>query len=180
MNIKTVLIVLTLLTSQHFTMQAQEQLWQKRMDTKNDEPMIVGPCDLNTIDSLGWFKWLADSANTYKMDQEAIKALKKLIPNYKIVAFGGTWCGDTKDLMPRFYAISKALKLTPTQAEVLWVDRNKKGLNTETDFYEILYVPTFIVMKGPREVGRIVESISKESLEQELLYIINKDAVSDK
>lgn len=161
-------------------MQAQEQPWQKRIDNKHNEPMIVGPCALSTVDSLGWYTWLNDTTKKYVANEQAIKALQKLITNYKLVAFGGTWCGDTQDLMPKFYTITKALKLKPEQLEVFWVDRNKLGLNTETNFYEILYVPTFIIMKGPREVGRIVESISKESLEQELLYIIDKDAINNK
>lgn len=158
------------------TMNAQENImWESRKDPKSDEMLLVGPCALHQVDSLGTYAWLEEGVKKYKLDSNAVKALKNKMTGYKLVAFGGTWCEDTQLLMPNFYKIVKALALPSNQVDVHWVDRAKRGLYFETEFYDIQFVPTFIIMKGPREVGRIVESVSKESLEQELLYLINKD-----
>jgi thiol-disulfide isomerase/thioredoxin len=163
------------------SMEAQENiLWEERKDPKSEELIIVGPCNLRQIDSMNYYPWLKDGASKYQLDLAAIKALNNKMKGYKLVAFGGTWCGDTKDLMPRFYKITQSLNLDDKQLDIHWVDRSKRGLFFETEFYDILYVPTFIIMKGPREVGRIVETISKESLEQELLFIIDKDYNNNK
>jgi thiol-disulfide isomerase/thioredoxin len=120
------------------------------------------------------YSWLNKGALNYVPNQQSIKALKELIKGFKIIAVGGTWCGDTKELMPQFYKIIQSVNLSPENLEVYWLDRNKKGLYAEAELYRIEYVPTFIIYKGNEEVGRIVESLTKPSLEEELVSILEK------
>ena len=44
-------------------------------------------------------------APEYKTDEEVIAKLKPIINNYTIKGFMGTWCGDSKRNVPRFYKI---------------------------------------------------------------------------
>jgi len=53
--------------------------------------------------------------------------------------------------------------------------REKHALNIEHLLLKVEHVPTIIISKGPREIGRIVETIHKENIETELLYLIEKD-----
>lgn len=53
------------------------------------------------------------------------------------------------------------------------VDRSKKSGKGIEAPYNIEYVPTFIVLRNQKEIGRIVESVSK-SMEADLLEILGR------
>lgn len=110
----------------------------------------------------------------YTPDNAAILRLsQKLTPGDEIVVFGGAWCSDTHNLLPKFYKTMDQLPSKPNVTLVL-VDLSKKsGKGIETP-YNIEYVPTFIVLRNKKEIGRIVESVNK-SIEDDLVEIAGKN-----
>lgn len=128
--------------------------------------------DIHAENSFGWLK---KGYESYKPDTNDINYLKKNLGAYTIVAFIGTWCDDTHKLLPRFEKVLSLSAFPMKQYTMFGVDLGKKTLNDENRLYRIENVPTFIVYKGRKEIGRIVETVNK-SIEEDLVSIISSDA----
>lgn len=117
--------------------------------------------------------WYADGYAQYTPSVDAVTKLQNSITaENEIIVFGGTWCGDTQNLLPKFYKVMDGIKPTPKTTLVL-VDRDKKSGEGIEKQYKIERVPTFIVLKNGVEVGRVVESV-ENSIEADLAAIINR------
>lgn len=115
--------------------------------------------------------WYGEGYADYRPNAETVKQLSaKLTPEYKILVFGGTWCGDTQYLLPKFYKVMDAVQPHPAVTLVL-VDRDKKSGEGIEKNYAIERVPTFIVLYNGVEKGRVVESVAN-TIEDDLLAII--------
>ena len=60
------------------------------------------------------FKWFAENQKGYTPDQIALTGLKANKDSINFVVFGGTWCGDTKTILPKFFS-STSLSLPGTR-----------------------------------------------------------------
>lgn len=117
--------------------------------------------------------WYADGYAEYIPSADAVTKLQNSITaENEIIVFGGTWCGDTQNLLPKFYKVMDGIKPTPKTTLVL-VDRDKKSGEGIEKQYKIERVPTFIVLKNGVEVGRVVESV-ENSIEADLAAIFNR------
>ncbi len=138
------------------------------------EKIITGPCDLKTLvlepDVREWYDMYY---NEYQADTEALGEIDSLSRNVSFVVFLGTWCGDSKREIPRFLKILEGAHIDDSRISLYGLDRSKKSDDGMTDKYNILRVPTMIIMKGEEEVGRIVEQ-PRETLEKDLVKILNK------
>jgi Thioredoxin len=167
-------ILFTLLTS--YTMQAQTKIFKTKPDPKDEgSNMLVGQITAKDILQDGTCNWYKFGVEKYKTDSSIIKVLAPLLKKYTIIVVMGTWCEDTQQLFPAFYKTLQACKYDETKLEMIGVDRDKHALNIEHLLLKIEKVPTIIISDGAREIGRIVETISKENIETQLLYMIEKD-----
>ena len=83
----------------------------------------------------------------------------------------GTWCGDSKREIPRFYKVLKAAKFNVSNLEMIAVNRGKKTPDNLQKGLNIFRVPTFIFYKNGKEIGRYVE-YPRVSLEKDILAIV--------
>src|SRR5450759_3111650 len=74
------------------------------------------------------------------------------------IVIGGTWCGDTKRELPKFFKTVSLSHIPESNIELYGVDRSKKSNDGLTEKYGITRVPTFILFSDGKEIGRIVES----------------------
>ena len=118
------------------------------------------------------FAWFADNAKSYKPEASALQALKTYKDSVNIIAFGGTWCGDTKSILPKFFALTDAAGFSQDRITLLGVDRNKKTIQHLSEAFGIMNVPTIIVMKNGKEIGRVVEYGKYGQFDKELGEII--------
>ncbi len=90
----------------------------------------------------------------------------------------GTWCGDSKQEIPKFYKVLDACNFPKKQLRVITVNRDhsmyKKSPNHEESGLNIHRVPTIIFYKNKLEVNRIVEH-PIESFEKDMLNIATKN-----
>ena len=95
--------------------------------------------------------------------------------DYEIVIVMGSWCGDSKEQVPRFYKIMDSFDFPESNIRLLCVDKKKTAQNYEEEIsdYNISFVPTFIFFRDGKELGRIIET-PVESLEKDWLKIIEK------
>jgi thiol-disulfide isomerase/thioredoxin len=120
------------------------------------------------------FTWFAQNQQGYVPEQNALKAFKSNKDSINIVAFGGTWCGDTKNILPKFFALTDAAGFSQDRVTVLGVDHSKKTIQHLSEAFGITNVPTFIVMKNGKEIGRVVEYGKYGMFDKELGEIITK------
>jgi thiol-disulfide isomerase/thioredoxin len=142
-------------------------------DAETKEKMIVGTCTWNE-----WKKhadWTTYDAPDYTPDKEILARLAPLLksPDLSIIIFGGSWCGDTKAEFPKYFKLFSTLNFPQSSIALHGVSRKKKEPSGIAERYTIKRVPTLIVLKGGKEIGRIVE-YPTESVEKDLLNILTK------
>lgn len=150
--------------------QTQYEVTQEPTGTK----ILKGIINSNLLENDTSFKWFAANSASFTPNAEAVTSLKNKKDKVQFIVFGGTWCGDTKQLLPQFYKFTKAAGLDETRITLIGVDRKKTTISNLTQALGIQYVPTFIVMADGKEVGRVVEYGKYGAPDKELGEIIAK------
>ncbi len=118
--------------------------------------------------------WFDINYNHYTTNKETIKKLNKLDKSdIKILIFMGTWCGDSKEEVPRFYKVTDNINFNSKNIETIAVNHKKKANGLQKG-YNIKRIPTFIILKNNKEIGRIIEHPKQDSsIEDDVLNILN-------
>ncbi len=103
------------------------------------------------------FTWYAENLKGYTPNKDAVEGLKKNKDSIHLVAFMGTWCEDSHVIIPKFYSLLDAASFSTDRVTLVGVDRKKKTFSDLAGALNITNVPTIIVMKNGKEVGRVVE-----------------------
>lgn len=142
-------------------------------DGKEEENVLVGALTREQVEA-AVPEWVQAEVEA-QPDAEAAQALASLEPGAEVTVYLGTWCGDSRRELSRFWkALDQTSGAVPFQVRYVGVDREKKepaGVQEDG----VLYLPTFIVRRGGHEVGRIVET-SPHSVEQDLLALLTGKA----
>lgn len=118
------------------------------------------------------FTWFANNQKGYTPEQNALQAFRQNKDAVHLLVFGGTWCDDTKYLLPKFFVLADAAGVAPDHITLLGVDRNKKTIQHLSEAFNVINVPTFIVLKNGQEIGRVVEYGKYGMFDKELGEII--------
>ncbi|MCZ2458634.1 MAG: thioredoxin family protein [Chitinophagales bacterium] len=124
------------------------------------------------------FKWYAENLENYTPSKSAVDELKKNKDSLEFLVFMGTWCEDSHFIIPKFYALLDAAGFPQDHVTLIGVDRNKKTLSHLCEALNIENVPTIIVMKAGKELGRVVEYGSYGLFDAELGEIIHNATAS--
>lgn len=132
---------------------------QNQYEVSNDgtDKILKGIISKEVIANDTSFKWFQQNQASYKVNEDAVNAIKANASQIRFIVFGGTWCGDTKYILPRFYSLLDAASFPQEKVTLLGVDRNKKTIGYLAEALGIINVPTILVMKDGKEVGRVVE-----------------------
>lgn len=103
------------------------------------------------------FKWYVENKNGYTPNADALEGLKKNKDSIHFIAFMGTWCSDSHVIIPKFYSLLDAAGFPQEKVTLIGVDRKKTTYSDLTGALDVKNVPTIIVMKNGKEVGRVVE-----------------------
>lgn len=117
------------------------------------------------------FDWFNKNYNRYKVKGDLISKLKPLIQSISIDVYLGTWCRDTKRMLPKFIKILEHTGYTINKVNYYALDKQKKGLTTINKKHNIVYVPTLIFYRNGKEINRIVEN-HVDSIEADMLNIL--------
>jgi thiol-disulfide isomerase/thioredoxin len=101
-----------------------------------------------------------------------LQTLKANKDSVQFLVFGGTWCHDTQFILPKFYSLSDAAGVAQNQITLLGVDRSKKTIQYLSERFNITNVPTIIVLKQGKEIGRVVEYGKTGMFDRELGEIV--------
>jgi hypothetical protein len=131
---------------------------------------IVGP-----LDRVGVERRLPDwreAREGARPDPLAVRALARVPAGAEVVVFLGTWCSDSRREVSRLW---KALEMLggppPFTLRLIGVDRSKTEPAAMVRGWDVQRVPTIVVRRDGREVGRIIETAPR-GIERELLDLL--------
>lgn len=142
-------------------------------DEKTGTKVLKGLLHRSDIESDTSFKWFKDNMKYGQADASAVAAFQKNASKFQIIVFGGTWCEDTQNLLPVFYRLIDKSGYPDSSVTLIGVDRPKTTLDNLHKAFNIIDVPTFIVMHDGKEIGRVVEYGKYGQVDKELGEIVN-------
>lgn len=120
------------------------------------------------------FKWYAENLKGYTPNASAVAGLKKHADSIQLLVFMGTWCEDSHNIIPKFYSLLETSGFSKDKVTLIGVDRAKKTLSHLTEALNIINVPTIMVMKNGKEIGRVVEYGKYGLFDMEMGEILKK------
>lgn len=138
------------------------------------DKVLKGYINRQVLESDTAFKWFAENMKYGTPNASAVEAFKNNADKFSMIVFGGTWCHDTQNLLPIFYQLVDKSGYSESKITLVAVDRKKHGPDDLHTKYNITNVPTFIVLKDGKEVGRVVEYGKEGMIDKELGEIVSK------
>ncbi|MDC8103849.1 thioredoxin [Chryseobacterium sp. PTM-20240506] len=155
---------------------AQKVVVNREVETQNDGKMLLGNQLKEQFLKAPYADWYVKEHDEYALDQKAIADLKKAkISSYHIIVFMGTWCEDSHRDFPRLMRILEEVNFPDNRLTIIAVNRKKESPSGEEGIYNIQKVPTIIVEKYDKEIGRIIEMPKTGYVERDLVEILKKD-----
>jgi len=151
-----------------------QSLNQKAQDEKRNNEMLVGLCNRDgfTLIKSDFDSVYKAEYALYQPDAATIGMLRGKLNKIRITVVMGTWCGDSKDWVPRFYKVMDQAGFDYGKLKLICVDHQKKAPVKGLEALKIDRVPTFIIYKKKKKLGRIVE-VPADLIEKDILKIIS-------
>lgn len=125
------------------------------------------------IQNDGSFNWYAANQKGYAPDTATLNAFAGAkSQSIQFIVFGGTWCEDTQFILPRFFKLQELSGVPDENISFFGVNREKTTLGHIAEALGITNVPTIIVMKNGKELGRVVEYGKTGKWDKELASIL--------
>ena len=118
------------------------------------------------------FHWYAENQKFYSPLTGAVDALRKNKDSIELVVFMGTWCDDSHFVIPKMYKLAEVSGFDNKKITLIGTDRYKKTISHLSEAMNIINVPTIIVMKKGKELGRVVEYGKYGIYDKELAEIL--------
>lgn len=154
------------------------QPFNQEVNASTEYPMLLGKINKEGLSENSYASWYTKNFDDYEPDMQKIATLKPLLAAYTITAFMGTWCGDSKQEVPRFYKVIEAAAFPIERLTMVAVDRAREAYKQspggEEEGLNIHRVPTFIFYKDGQEVNRIVEH-PVNTFEDDMLQILTSE-----
>jgi len=158
------------------------QSLNKEINNKGERPYLLGKINKEGLTQQNYNTWFTKQYDDYQFKKETISEISNNLKSYTITLFMGTWCGDSRREVPRFYKILEAANYPMEKLTAVAVSGKptmyKQSPNHEEKGLNIHRVPTFIFYKDGVEVNRIVES-PVVSLEEDIQSILNNNYKSN-
>ena len=167
---KTVYTLLMLCGSYCCSAQAQYEIITDEKHPK--EHILRGIINKYLLQNDNSYQWYNASMSTYKPDTATLNAFEKAKGKFQFVVFAGTWCEDTQAILPKFFKLQEMSGIDDNAVTLFGVNRKKKSLSNIADAFGITNVPTIIIMKDGKELGRVIEYGKTGKWDKELADII--------
>lgn len=171
---KYALLLISIFAITSLSVQAQSTFEILKDPFHNNSKILKGLITKSDIANEPEFAdWYAESQRAYpNPDTAAVNALRRNKDKIYLIIFGGTWCSDTHYILPKFFKIQEASGFPEDRITLYASDRNKHTNGSIAEAFNALNVPTIIVMKGGKELGRVVEYGTTGRWDKELADII--------
>jgi len=150
---------------------------QNRFETLAERPnekSLVGVLSKEVLSNESSFTWFAENYKAYQAHAGGLATLKNYRDSIQLLAFMGTWCEDSHFIIPRFFALTEQAGVDPTRIVLMGVNRKKETWGDLTKPLGIVNVPTLIIFKNGKEIGRVVEYGKYGQFDREIGEIIQQ------
>ena len=137
--------------------------------THREEVLLLGWTDRATIMSPAYPRF-GERYDTVQVSGEMIELIREAKGGEWLVFFG-TWCSDSWREIPAFLKVADNVGIDSIRFYGL--NRSKKSPQQFEEPFDITLVPTIILLRGGREVGRIEER-PVGSIEDDMLFLLMK------
>ena len=151
------LLLLSFIAVVSFTAVSAQATFTTIVDDKNVTILNGVLSKKDVAENVAFKNWYTGNQTSYKPDTAIVNAMANAKEKVQYIVFGGTWCEDTQFILPKFFKLQDESGTSENNISFYGVDRSKKTLGNLTNAFKITNVPTIIVMKDGREVGRVVE-----------------------
>lgn len=124
---------------------------------KDGGKILKGVLPVDILEKDPSFKWFAENQKGFTSQSAALAGLKREADSVQLVVFMGTWCEDSHFVIPRLYSLVQQAGFSRDRMTLIGVDRDKKTSGHLSEALNVTNVPTIIVMKNGREIGRVIE-----------------------
>ncbi len=142
-------------------------------DSRLHRDVLVGLCNDQGLQGTLFGPSFNDQYTHYTPDASKVAVLKHQLTGVRFTLVFGSWCGDSKTQVGRFYKILDQAGYNHSNVRLIAVDRSLQAGEVNIAALKIKRIPTFILYKNGTEIGRIVESPTV-SLEADLVNLLNK------
>ena len=115
--------------------------------------------------------WKATMEN-YKPGAADVAALNGIDKETNLTLLYGTWCGDSKYYIPRLLKALSAASNRKLHVKLVGIDNQFREPADTVQSRRLTNVPTVIVERDGREIGRVVETPATKTFEQDLAAIL--------
>ena len=148
----------------------------KKMRKEKEETHLLGICNRSGLQAEPFKKWYDKYYQNHQPNPTVISKGKSKMNGIELLAFLGTWCGDSRKNVPKFYKVMDEMGFDEKNLKLVSLS-NAKGAYKQSPSKEekdlnIHRVPTFIFYKNGKEIGRIVE-YPVTSFEVDIAQIVN-------
>jgi thiol-disulfide isomerase/thioredoxin len=149
--------------------------YEIKSDPETGSKIYKGSINKYTLINDSSFTWYKQGQESYSPDLELIKGLEKYAQSVQFVVFGGTWCDDSQYIMPRFFELMDKSGIADSSITLFGVDRKKQSTSNLSEALNITRVPTILVFKNGKEMGRIVEYGTTGKWDQEMVDLLPRN-----
>ena len=110
--------------------------------------------------------------NKYQPNAEAVALLKKNKPETTVIIAAGTWCGDSKHYVPQLLRALHQADNRHLKVRLVGIANKFAAPEDFVKQRDIKKVPTVIVEREGREIGRIIETPVAKTMEEDLAAIL--------
>jgi hypothetical protein len=115
--------------------------------------------------------WRALMEN-YQPPAAAVSALKANTSDAQVIVALGTWCSDSRNYVPKLIKALKAAGNDHLKVKMIGIDSRFHTPLPTIQQRKLINVPTVIVERNGREIGRIVETPAVDTMEEDLAAIL--------
>ena len=151
---------------------------QKKVTTaSNGKKVLKGKIEMKTLMNDSSCAWFYSGVNSYHPNDNMLNYIKDNRGKFNVVAFVGTWDDQSRTMLPELYKIL-ILGGSPDEQITTYGADEKMETGAPTD-YKIKKLPTFIMLKDGKEIGRISGDLD-DTLEGDMAKILLKANRKDK
>ncbi len=110
----------------------------------------------------------------YEPDQQAVAALAAHPEEVDVTVAFGTWCGDSRNYVPKLLRSLEAAANPNLRLELVAIGRGFGEPAERILGQRLTNVPTVIVSRDGEEIGRIVETPAADTVEADLAAILSR------
>jgi thiol-disulfide isomerase/thioredoxin len=112
----------------------------------SETKILKGTLNRSLIENDTAFGWFKQNMQYGTVDAYALEKFKEKAGQFTMLVFGGTWCHDTQNLLPKFYRLADKSGLSERSITLIGVDRAKTALNDlhyQVEHYQCAHIYCF-------------------------------------